>query len=125
MNFTGRALPLRLLNGQAQQVERAFDIDAVGCLGVVFGFGGKDGGQVVDGADFVFDHQPAQQHPVQDIALDEAHAEGFQLIVQGLHIQSDHIDVLLFGQVRDQPVTDFAVRTCDQDNLFTHGCPLF
>ena len=67
------------------------------CFGIVFGFGGKDGSQVKDGANLEFSHQSAQQHGIQDVTLDEILAAMAQTFIQRSDIHSHDTDILFFA----------------------------
>jgi len=65
--FHRPSLPGSLFHCQAEQIQRAFNIDPVCCLRIVFGLGGENGSQVVDGSDFKFHNQAAEDHRIQDV----------------------------------------------------------
>ena len=60
----GLTLPVGLFNSQPQQVQGAFNINAMRRFRVIFRFGRKDGSQVIDHPNLVFHHQSAQQNLV-------------------------------------------------------------
>ena len=48
-----------------------------------------------------------------------------EALIQGLHIQGDDFNIAALPQMGNQPVSDLAISSSDEDDFFTHAYALF